>query len=83
MTGRGELIVEDFLTLVSRGRGLHVTVAAVLDRLSRPELAVVPIHDLPPMVVVPVWHTEAEHPAIATFLATARSFSSDNPSLSQ
>jgi DNA-binding transcriptional LysR family regulator len=75
MAGSSELSIEDFLTLVIRRRGLHVTVATVLDRLSLPDLAVVPIHDMPPMVVVPIWPTAARTSVIDDFVALAVSFS--------
>jgi hypothetical protein len=72
MTGRTELTIDDLLTLVARGRGLHCTVMTVLDRFPFPGLAVVPIHDLPPMTVVPVWETAAENASIRAFVETAR-----------
>jgi hypothetical protein len=54
-----------------RGRGLHITTAPVLDRLSLPDLAIVPIHDMPPMVVVPIWRTSARSAVIDDFVAVA------------
>jgi DNA-binding transcriptional LysR family regulator len=78
MAGSTELSIEDFITLVMWGRGLHITVATVLDRLSLPDLAVVPIHDLPPMVVVPIWRTAARTSAIDEFVELALAFSESN-----
>lgn len=78
MAGSNELSVEDFLTLVMRRRGLHITTATVLDRLALPDLAIVPIHDMPPMVVVPIWRTAARSAVIDDFVAVALSFSESN-----
>ncbi|MFC0110672.1 LysR family transcriptional regulator [Kibdelosporangium aridum] len=75
MAGRSVLIVEDALTSVARGHGLHVTVSTALDRMAFPGLAVVPIHDMPPMVVVPIWRTSARNTAIRSFIETARDVS--------
>lgn len=74
MTGRAELTTEDLLTLVARGRGLHCTVTALLDQFPFPGLTVVPIQDLPPMAVVPIWRTAAENATIRAFVETARDF---------
>ncbi|MCE7002914.1 LysR family transcriptional regulator [Kibdelosporangium philippinense] len=75
MAGRTVLTVEDALTSVARGHGLHVTVSTALDRLAFPGLSVVPIHDMPPMVVVPIWRTSARNAAIRSFVDTARDVS--------
>lgn len=82
MTGRSQLVVEDVQTLVARGRGLHCTVASLLARSRFPGLAVVPIRDLPPMVVVPVWRAAAEDAAIRAFVEIALSFSEGNRRMS-
>jgi hypothetical protein len=50
----------------------------VLDRLALPDLAIVPIHDMPPMVVVPIWRTAARSAVIDDFVAMALSFSESN-----
>jgi DNA-binding transcriptional LysR family regulator len=75
MAGRKVLIVDDCMTSVARGRGLHVTITTVLERMTFPGLVVVPIHDLPPMVVVPIWRTTARNGAIRAFVDTARDVS--------
>jgi DNA-binding transcriptional LysR family regulator len=73
MTGRKEMMIDDFLTLVARGRGLHCTVATLLDQFPFPGLSTVPIHDLPAMQVVPVWETATETATIHAFVEAARS----------
>ncbi|MFC4585781.1 LysR family transcriptional regulator [Sphaerisporangium corydalis] len=83
LTGRTEILVEDVLTLVARGRGLHCTVAPLLERFPFPGLTVVPISDMPPMVIVPVWLTAADNAAVRAFARLAatyrRCFGADQP----
>ncbi|MEV4443129.1 LysR family transcriptional regulator [Streptomyces sp. NPDC049577] len=71
MTGRSQVLADDVLTLVARGRGLHLGVVSLLDHIPFPGLAVVPVVDMPPMVVVPVWPTAAETPAVRAFAHVA------------
>jgi DNA-binding transcriptional LysR family regulator len=71
LTGRTELLDEDVLILVAQGRGLYLTMVSLLDRLLFPELAVVPIRDMSPMVVVPVWLRSAETVATRMLARTA------------
>jgi DNA-binding transcriptional LysR family regulator len=74
MTGRNEVLVEDVLTLVARGRGLHCTVASLLERFPFPGLTVVPIDDMAPMVIVPVWLTAADNATIRAFAEASATF---------
>jgi hypothetical protein len=71
LTATNEVLVDDVLTLVARGRGLHCTVASLLDRFPFPGLTVIPIRDMPPMVIVPVWLTAAENATIRAFAEAA------------
>ncbi|MFE9454377.1 LysR family transcriptional regulator [Streptomyces sp. NPDC006739] len=76
LTGRADLPPEDILTLVRQGRALHLSVASLLQRLSYPGLALVPVVDLSDAVIVPVWRTTAESPAVRAFVeATTAAFS--------
>lgn len=60
LAGRTEVLDEDVHVLVTQGRGLYLTVASLLERTPFPGLAVIPIRDLPPVVIVPVWLRSAE-----------------------
>lgn len=71
LTGRTELIAEDMLTLVARGHGLHCTVVSLLERFPFPGLEIIPLRDMPPMVIVPVWLTAAGNAAIRAFADSA------------
>lgn len=71
MTGRPELPVEDVMSLVAGGRGLHLTVASLLARVPFAGLTVVPVRDMPPMALVPVWSTAAENATIRAFVRCA------------
>ncbi|GAA4622855.1 LysR family transcriptional regulator [Actinoallomurus vinaceus] len=82
MTGAAELVEDDVITLVARGRGLHCTVITLLEHLPFPGLTVIPISDMPPMVVVPAWPAGGENAAIRDFadsLAGFRSRRHDRP----
>ncbi|MFC4002793.1 LysR family transcriptional regulator [Prauserella oleivorans] len=71
MTHHDELTADDVLTLVARGHGLHLTVATLLEHIPFPGLAAVPVRDMPPMALVPVWSATAENPAIRAFAEAA------------
>jgi DNA-binding transcriptional LysR family regulator len=71
LMGTEHLPVEDVLALVARGRGLHLTIANLLDRVPFPGLTVVPVLDMPPMVVVPVWQAARENATIRAFVESA------------
>jgi DNA-binding transcriptional LysR family regulator len=73
MIGRDHLIMEDVLALVARGVGLHCTVLSALERSPFPGLTAVPVRDLPPVVVVPIWVTAAENALVRTFVEFAAS----------
>ncbi len=70
LVGRRSIGAEDVLPLVARGYGAHLTVASVLDRYPFPGLTLVPVTDLPPMVVVPVWRAAEETRLIRAFVAS-------------
>lgn len=71
LIGRPNLPVEDVLALVARGHGLHLTVANLLEQVAYPGLVVVPVTDIPPMVVVPVWLAAHENASIRAFVESA------------
>ncbi|MCD7438024.1 LysR family transcriptional regulator [Streptomyces lincolnensis] len=71
LMGNEHLPVEDVLALVARGRGLHLTITGLLDRVPFPGLVVVPVRDMPPMVVVPVWQAARENATIRAFVESA------------
>lgn len=71
LTGRQDVPYEDVLSLVAQGRGLHLTIAPLLDRIPFSDLTVVPVHDLPPAVVVPVWLNSRETATIREFARVA------------
>ncbi|MEJ3653200.1 LysR family transcriptional regulator [Actinomycetes bacterium KLBMP 9759] len=73
LVGRPDVGIIDVYSLVLTGRGLHFTVASVLDRVPCPGLAVVPVSDMPPGVLVPVWRTSADNEGIRAFVALAAS----------
>ncbi|ALG08819.1 hypothetical protein AOZ06_19560 [Kibdelosporangium phytohabitans] len=77
MTGRNELTLDDFLAAVARGHGLYITIGTVFDRFVFPGLEVVPINDMPPMAVVPIWRSSSRNTAIREFVDTARDISFD------
>jgi DNA-binding transcriptional LysR family regulator len=63
--------LEDVLTLVARRRGLHLSIRSVLDRFPFPGLVAVPIEDMPPMAVVPVWQKAEETATVRAFVEAA------------
>ncbi len=69
--GRGEVIVTDVYPLVLAGRGLHFTVKSVLGRVPCPGLVAVPVVDMPPAVLVPVWRAGADNDGIPAFAEVA------------
>lgn len=71
LTGKTEVSLEDALTLVARGRCLHLSITSALERVPFPGLAVVPVRDMAPMVAVPIWQTAAENATVRAFVAVA------------
>ncbi|POM25242.1 HTH-type transcriptional regulator CynR [Actinomadura rubteroloni] len=69
MAGKDDLTAEDLLLLVARGRGLYLTVNAVQKRFNFPDLALVPVHGVPPRGGVPIWSAAAENATIRSFAA--------------
>ena len=63
---------EDVLTAVARGQIVHPGFGGQA-LTSRPDLAEIPIRDLPPMPFGPVWRTAHENARIRALAATARS----------
>ncbi|WP_232663220.1 LysR family transcriptional regulator [Pseudonocardia sp. TRM90224] len=73
LIGRSEVEITDVYPLVLAGKGLHFTVASVLDRVPCPGLVAVRIAGMPPGVLVPVWRTSTEDDGIRAFVDVARS----------
>jgi DNA-binding transcriptional LysR family regulator len=71
LTGSADLVLQNVPGLVARGHGLHCTVVTALDVTPYPGVTMVPITDLPPALVVPVWETSAENAMIRAFVAAA------------
>ena len=63
--------LEELYTAVARSHIVHLTSCSVLEHHPYPGLAVVPVHDLPPLVMTLVWQTERETTAIRSFAETA------------
>jgi DNA-binding transcriptional LysR family regulator len=62
---------EDVLTAVARGRIVHPVMSGVA-LFTRPDFALVPIRDLPPMPLGLIWCTAHENARIRAFAAIAR-----------
>jgi DNA-binding transcriptional LysR family regulator len=73
MIGRPEVNVTDVYPLVLAGRGLHLTVSSVLDRVPCPGLVAIRVTDMPPAVLVPVWRPSADSDGIRAFIEIASS----------
>lgn len=65
--GRQFLSALDLLTTVARSQMAHFTIQSILDRYPHEGVVAVPITDLPPCVIVPVWRTSAENATIRAF----------------
>ncbi|MEO3875751.1 LysR family transcriptional regulator [Nonomuraea sp. B12E4] len=74
MTGKSEVVADDVITLVARGYGLHFTVRSLLEHIPFPGLTVVPITDMPPMVIVPVWPPGGETATVRAFADAVTGF---------
>ncbi|MEU6645649.1 LysR family transcriptional regulator [Saccharomonospora sp. NPDC046836] len=71
MTHQDEVTANAVLTLVARGNGLHCTITTLLDHIPFSGLSVIPIRDMPPMALVPVWAATLENATIRAFARTA------------
>ena len=71
LAARSSVSLEDVLTLVARRRGLHLSIQGVLDRFPFPGLVAVPIDDMLPMAVVPVWQKAEENSTVRAFVEVA------------
>ncbi|MEJ3653536.1 LysR family transcriptional regulator [Actinomycetes bacterium KLBMP 9759] len=71
MIGRPDVGIGDVYPLVLAGHGLHLTVLSVLERVHCPGLVAVPVVDMVPAAVVPVWRASAAHDAVRTFVELA------------
>lgn len=67
MGGGRERTVEDLLFLVARGRGLYVSIIALMDHFPQQGLALIPLRDAAPKHLVPMWMTAAETATIRAF----------------
>ncbi|GAA1663319.1 LysR family transcriptional regulator [Fodinicola feengrottensis] len=68
LLGRTEPVLEDIFTIVTRTKALHVTFVGLLDRYPRPDMRVVEVNGLAPMVLLPMWRTAHENTTIRAFV---------------
>lgn len=73
MLGREPVFLEDVFTIVAGGRTAYLTNCSILDHHPYPGLVVVPVDDLPSLVLAPIWHTERETAAVRAFVELAQS----------
>jgi hypothetical protein len=66
-------MVQDAMMAVARGECLHLTVESLLRQVPHANLALVPITDMPPCVIVPVWRRGNETATIRAFVDSLRS----------
>ncbi|WP_167538512.1 LysR family transcriptional regulator [Streptomyces albofaciens] len=66
--------VHEVLSLVAAGQGLAPMVQSTADFYARPDVAFVPIHDLPPADVALVRRKSDRRPAVEAFLAMAAQY---------
>jgi DNA-binding transcriptional LysR family regulator len=62
----------DLMTTVARSSLAHFSVQSILDRHPHAGVVAVPVTDLPPCLIVPVWRTSAENAVIRAFAEVAR-----------
>ncbi|WP_406274359.1 LysR family transcriptional regulator [Nocardia sp. NBC_00881] len=67
LLGREPVTILDVMTMVERYRLPYLTVGSLLSYHPYPGLTLVPVSDLPPCVLLPVWHTEFETRAVRAF----------------
>jgi DNA-binding transcriptional LysR family regulator len=63
----GLATLPEALALVERGKIVHPTVAALKDLFTRPSLAFIPIDDMPPIPLGPIWVTAHENARVRAF----------------
>lgn len=63
----------DLLSRIARSRLVHFTLVSILERYPHDGVVVVPVTDLPPAVIVPLWRTSAENATIRAFAEVAAS----------
>ncbi|QYN38380.1 LysR family transcriptional regulator [Pseudonocardia sp. DSM 110487] len=66
-------MVQDAMMAVARGECLHLTVESLLRQVPQANLALVPITDMPPCAIVPVWRRGNETATIRAFVDSLRS----------
>jgi DNA-binding transcriptional LysR family regulator len=67
--------LQEWLSLVSRNRIAHATVASASEFAHRDDIVLVPIHDLPPLGMALLWWTSHETETIRAFARVARTSS--------
>jgi hypothetical protein len=77
MLGRDPAYLMDAQTTVARGHLTHLTIYSVLEHQPYAGLVVVPVPDLPPCVLAPVWHAERETAVIRAFVELAEQSAAD------
>lgn len=61
----------DLLARIARSRLVHFTFVSLLERYPHDGVVVVPVTDLPPAVIVPLWRTSASNATIRAFASVA------------
>ncbi|WP_169333892.1 LysR family transcriptional regulator [Nocardia pneumoniae] len=69
--GHGPTSVLDVMTVVQRSCVPYFTVATLLSCHPYAGLTLVPVSDLPPCVLVPIWHSEFETDTVRAFIDVA------------
>ncbi|UNO41788.1 LysR family transcriptional regulator [Streptomyces sp. MST-110588] len=72
--GQPVATVHEVLSLVAAGQGLAPMVRSTAEFYARPDVAFVPIHDLPNADVALVWRKTGRKPVVAAFAETAETY---------
>lgn len=72
--------VETLLACLVRDRLVHLTIGSLLESFPYPGLMSIPVRDLPPCVLVPVWQTGFDTETTRAFVAAAAHHSKAPPS---
>jgi DNA-binding transcriptional LysR family regulator len=67
MLGRDPIYLLDLQTTVAREHIGYLTIASILTHTPYPGLGTVPVPDLPPCVLTPIWYTDRETATIRAF----------------
>jgi DNA-binding transcriptional LysR family regulator len=70
--GRRLTMVQDAMMAVARGECLHLTVGSLLRQLPQRDLVLVPVTDMPPCAIVPVWRWGNETATVRALVDSMR-----------